>query len=99
MNTLVGTGAIASTTEDIGPLADGARRHKHLAADCVSRALGSAYQAHRDPVVVILHYIAQQSRWRVHVVDDDIDMAIIKEIPERCTASSEQIAEPAAGGG
>src|SRR5215470_13372486 len=39
MQTLVGAGGVAAPTEDIGALANAARRDKHLCADRVARAL------------------------------------------------------------
>ena len=59
MQTLVGTGRVAASAEDIGALANAARSNKHFCADRITRTLWPSDQLERHPVIRIVDHVAQ----------------------------------------
>src|SRR6266849_9185867 len=99
MQSLIGTRCIASATEHVATLADSSSGDENLGADGVARALGTAHQLERHPVVRVFHDIAQQSRRRIYVVQNHIDVAVVEQITEGGPARGNHDGETAACSG
>src|ERR1700687_3476428 len=95
MNSLIGAGAVTPSADDVSPLAHGARAKENFGANGVPRTLYSPYQFERDPVVVVLRHIAKQRRSGIHVVQHDVHVAIVEEVPERGASCGDHIGQAA----
>src|SRR5258708_4117340 len=86
MQTLIGTGGVTSAAEHVRALANSPGGNKRFRPDSISRAFRATNQFQRYPMVGILHYISEQSRRRIYVVDHHVDVTIVEQIPERSAA-------------
>src|SRR6266850_1799327 len=99
MNSLVGAGAVTPSARDVSPLPHPARTKENLRANGIPRTLPPPHQFEGDPVIVALHHIAEQRRSGIHVVQDDVYVAIVEEVPERSTSCGDHISQAAASRG
>src|SRR5713101_289676 len=77
------TRTVASSAQNISALANPAGGQKNGRTDGVAWALGSSNQFQGNPVIAVLHHIAKQGRSRVHIIENDVDAAIIEEVSKR----------------
>src|SRR5262249_10030040 len=96
---LVGAGGVAASAEDVEALAHASGGEVGGRSDGVARALGTAHQPERDPVVRVLGLVAQEHGWAFQVVDDHVDLAAIEEVAEGGAAAGDGLGQAAAGGG
>ncbi len=99
MNAGVGIGGVAGAAVDVGALADSAGGQEYFCADGVAGTFGAADELQGDPVVVVLYDVAQEGGWRVHVINDDVNVAVVEEIAEGGAAGGNHGGKAAAGGG
>src|SRR5579859_4366532 len=99
MDALVRAGTVASAAEHMGALADSSGRQEHFCADGIAGALGTADEFQGQPVVGVLDHVPKQGRRRVHIVEDNVDVAVVEEIAESGAASRNNGGEAAACGG
>ena len=99
MDALVGAGTVAAAAENIGTLADSSDGQEHFGADGIAGALGTPDQFQGEPVVGILDHVPKQGRRRVHIIEDNVDVAVVEEIAESSAASRNDGGEAAACGG
>src|SRR5260370_3575052 len=92
-------GGVAAPAEDVSTLADSSDGQEHFGADGIVGALGTADEFQGQPVVGVLDHVPKQGRRRVHIVEDNIDVAVVEEIAESGAASRNDGGEAAAGGG
>src|SRR5438067_13235720 len=99
MDALVGAGTVAATAENIRTLADSSDGQEHFGADSIAGALGTADQFQGEPVVGVLDHVPKQGRRRVHIIEDNVDVAVVEQIAESSAASRNGGGEAAACGG
>src|SRR5438034_9993888 len=99
MDALVGAGTVAATAENIRTLADSSDGQEHFGGDGIAGALGTPDQFQGEPVVGVLDHVPKQGRRRVHIVEDNVDVAVVKEIAKSGAASRNDGGEAAACGG
>lgn len=99
MKTLVGAGAVAASADDVSTLADPVGSKEDLGADGVPWTLGSPDQFEREPMVAVLHHVAEQSGSGVHVIQNNVDVTVIEEISEDRTSSRHHDGQAAPGRG
>src|SRR5579859_3140702 len=96
MDALVRAGTVASAAEHIGALADSSGRQEHFCADGIAGALGTADEFQGQPVVGVLDHVPKQGRRGIHIVEDNVDVAVVEEIAESGAASRNDGGESAA---
>src|SRR6266576_2735130 len=89
-------GTVASPTHQVRALPNSTGRKEYLRANRVARAFSSPLQLQRNPMVPILHDIAQHRGWGVHVVQDDVHVAVIEKITESGAARGNYVCQAAA---
>jgi len=72
---------------------------KNFRANGVPRTLWSSRQLEPDPMVPVLHHIAKQCRCGIHVVQDDVCVAIVEQVPERGPSCRNDIRQATSGRG
>src|SRR5439155_7428888 len=92
-------GAITSSAEHVGALADACGGYEHFCANRITRTFGTANEFEPDPVIAVLDHVAQQRRRRINIVKNNIDVTVIEEISESCAASRHHVGQSAAGSG
>src|SRR5216684_8818376 len=99
MQTLIGTGGVATSAEHVTALANSTRGNKRFRSDGIARALWATNQSQHYPVVGVLDHVSQEGRRRIHIVDHHIDVAIIEQVSKRGSARRHYGCQPAAGCG
>ena len=59
----------------------------HLSADRVTIAGHPSFQFHHQAIAALLHLVKIESRWRVVIVDDEIELAITIKISDGDTTT------------
>src|SRR2546429_5581283 len=80
MKALVRARSVAAAADQVSALANTSGRHKDLRANGIPRTLPSANQFESEPMVVVLHDVSEEHRCRIHVVQDNIGVAVVEEI-------------------
>src|SRR4029077_17376307 len=75
---LIRAGSVTPATKYIATLPDSSCGHKDFRANGISWTLRTADQFHSHPVICVLHHVSQQGWVRIHVVENDVDMAVVK---------------------
>src|SRR6185437_7080410 len=94
LNTQVVGREIAASAEHVAALANAIGVQVDGRADSIARALGSADQLQLNPVVTIRIHVAQQYRHAVHIVEDNVDFAVIEQVAERCSTPDADNGKP-----
>src|SRR6267143_1534847 len=97
MNTLIGARTVAPSADDVCPLAHTAYAKENSRANGIPWTLWSSRQLERDPMVAVLHHIAKQRRCGIHVVQNDVQVAIVEEVPKRGPSCRNNVRQAAAG--
>src|SRR5712664_4733048 len=99
MNALIRTGPITPSADDVSPLAHTAAAKKDFRANGIPRTFWSSHQLERDPMVAVFHHIPKQRRSGIHVVQDDVCVAIVEQVPERGPSCRNDIRQATSGRG
>src|SRR5437763_3013524 len=86
MQTQVGVRRVTSAADHVSAMAQPIGRYEHLCTNGVVRALGATHEAEFQPVISVGNHVAQQSGRGIHVVDDDVEMAVIEQITDGKTS-------------
>src|SRR5919108_4708995 len=83
MKAWVGARSVAAAANDVGTLAKTAGSHKDLRADSIMGTFRSTNQLKGNPMIGVFYHVPKQGRWRIHVVQHNINVAVVEEIPKR----------------
>src|SRR5258706_6096537 len=97
MDTQVRARAVASATHDVSALANSARCQEDRRTDGIARAPGASNQFEGNPVIAVFHHVTQQRRNGIHIIEDNIDVAIIEEVSERSASGGHDEGQAASG--
>src|SRR5579859_2047961 len=75
MQARIRAGGVAASAEDVSTLADSSGSQEHFCADSIAGTLGTADEFQSHPVVGILDHVPKQGGRRVHIVEDNNDVA------------------------
>ncbi len=95
MQPRIRTRPVASPADHVGALPNASGSHKNLRADGIPRTFWSANQFKCDPMVPVRYNVSEERRRRVHVVQDNVNVAVVEEIAKRRTARGNDIRQAA----
>src|SRR2546426_1541104 len=82
MKTQIRARGVTSSAENVTALACTTRGEEDLRTDGIPRTLCSANQFESDPVVAVLYDIPEERWRRIHIIQDNIDAAIVEKVPK-----------------
>jgi hypothetical protein len=75
---LIRAGSVTPAAKYIATLVDPSGGHKDFRANGIAWTLGTSDKFYSHPVICVLYHVSQQGRVRIHVVENDVDMAVVK---------------------
>jgi hypothetical protein len=81
----------AAAANYIAALANSTRRNVHSRSDRIPRTPASADQLHPDPVIFVRIHVSKQDRHVIDLVDDDINLPVVEQVPEPSAAGGEEL--------
>src|SRR5256712_8247739 len=82
MKTRIRARGVTSSAENVTALPCTTRGQEDLRTDGIPRTLCSANQFESDPVVAVLYDIPEERGRRIHIIQDNVDAAIVEKVPK-----------------
>src|SRR5437879_3000144 len=98
MKTQIRARGVTSSAENVTALPCTTRGQEDLRTDGIPRTLCSANQFESDPVVAVLYDIPEERGRRIHIIQDNIDVPIVKKVPKRRTPCGYYVSQAASCG-